>query len=57
MTTMITYREQRQIEKERAIARAHCKICKREIGEKPYVIFEERHFHLVCLRKDREHEA
>lgn len=57
MTTMITYKEQRRLEKQKAIAKSYCKICKEQIEDKPYVFFEERYFHIYCLRKEREYEA
>ncbi|NLJ72497.1 MAG: hypothetical protein GX333_05765 [Syntrophomonadaceae bacterium] len=53
MTTMMTYKEQRQLERQKAIAKSYCKVCKQQIGEKPYILFEERYFHLYCLRKER----
>lgn len=53
MTTAITYKELRQMEKKRAIARTKCQICKQPIGDSKHVMFEERYFHLNCLRKER----
>ncbi|CFX40002.1 Zinc finger, LIM-type [Syntrophomonas zehnderi OL-4] len=49
MKTMTAFEKQLQIEKKNRIAKTHCKICKNLIGNKPYVVFEERYFHAICL--------
>ncbi|HZK43938.1 MAG TPA: hypothetical protein VFC73_06575 [Syntrophomonadaceae bacterium] len=50
---MITYKERRQIEKKQEIAKTYCRMCREPIGDKPYMMFEERYFHAYCLRKER----
>ena len=51
MKTMTAFEKQLQNEKKNRIAKTHCKICKIYIENKPYIVFEERYFHVVCLRK------
>ncbi|MDD2510186.1 MAG: hypothetical protein PHP26_04120 [Syntrophomonas sp.] len=51
MKTMTAFEKQLQIEKQNRIAKTHCKLCKHLIGNKPHIVFEERYFHSVCLKK------
>ncbi|WP_041427486.1 hypothetical protein [Syntrophomonas wolfei] len=51
MKTMTAFEKQLQAEKKNRIAKTPCKICKNHIENKPYIVFEERYFHVVCLRK------
>ena len=53
-TTMTYYERHLLIEQKRILAQTRCKVCQRPIGDKPHVSFEERYFHLGCVRKKRE---
>lgn len=55
--TITTYEKQLREEKKREIAQSRCQICRTHIGDQQYVAFEERYFHLLCLRKGRRHDA
>ncbi len=50
MKTMTAFEKQLKAEKKRRIAKMPCKICKGHIGNKPYIVFEERYFHVICLQ-------
>lgn len=52
MNAMTTFEKQRENEKRIVIAQACCRICKKPIGNKPYVQFEERFFHVSCLKEE-----
>lgn len=52
MNTMTTFEKQRESEKKTVIAQTCCRICKKPIGNKPYIQFEERFFHVSCLKED-----
>lgn len=54
MKTMTAFEKQLQIEKKNRIAKKRCKICKNLIENKPYVVFEERYFHSICLKSQPE---
>ncbi len=51
--TMTAFEKHLQMEQKKVIAKAYCKICQKPIGDKPYLLFEERYFHLLCLSKER----
>ncbi len=57
MTTMTimnkTYNYEQQImkEKRKKLACTECRICRKIIGDKEYVVFEERYFHAECLKQ------
>lgn len=53
MITMTAFEKHLQMEQKKVIAKAYCKICQKPIGDKPYLLFEERYFHLLCLSKER----
>jgi hypothetical protein len=47
-----TFEKQLLTERQDRIAKMRCKICNCVIGNKPYRVFEERYFHLVCLKNE-----
>lgn len=50
--TMTRYEKQCQNERKRSIAVSQCKICESTIGNKDYITFEERYFHVHCLKRE-----
>jgi hypothetical protein len=52
MKTMTTFEKLLKTEKQKRIAKTLCQICNHPIGAKPYIMFEERYFHSVCLKKE-----
>lgn len=48
---MTRFEKQRQVEKRNTLASTRCKICRKPIGEKSYMTYEERYFHEQCLNK------
>lgn len=53
MTAAMTrYEKQCQNERNRNVAVSQCKICKSIIGNKDYITFEERFFHVQCLKRE-----
>ncbi len=51
MDKMSTYEKQIMKEKSQKLTCTQCKICHKIIGGKKHVVFEERYFHVDCLKQ------
>jgi hypothetical protein len=49
MNKMSSYEQQVMQEKRHKLARTRCRFCQEIIGDRKYVVFEERYFHVECL--------
>jgi hypothetical protein len=49
MNKMSSYEQQVMQEKRQKLARTRCRFCQEAIGDRKYVVFEERYFHVECL--------
>lgn len=51
MNKMSSYEKQVIKEKSQKLACTRCRVCHEIIGDRKYVVFEERYFHVECLNQ------
>ncbi|NLO22495.1 MAG: hypothetical protein GX119_10955 [Syntrophomonadaceae bacterium] len=48
-----SYEKQVMKEKSQELSYTRCRVCHEIIGNRKHVVFEERYFHIECLKQNR----